>query len=77
MPRTTPTAQWLTLQEAAAIYAISVKTLRRRLASGDIPASRCGTRLIRIRADDLDTLFRRIPTAKHFPGRASGRRQAN
>lgn len=77
MPRTTPAAQWLTLQEAAAIYAVSVKTLRRRLACGDLPASRCGTRLIRVRADDLDALFRQIPSATHFPTRTANRRQAS
>jgi excisionase family DNA binding protein len=54
--------EWLSLQQAAAIYGISVDTLRRRIAHGRLPASRFGARLIRVRVDDLDKLFRPIPT---------------
>lgn len=53
--------QWLSLQQAAAIYAVSTDTIRRRVASGDLPAFRCGRRIIRVRAEDLTRLFHEIP----------------
>lgn len=42
-----PDPQWLSLQQAAHIYGISVDTLRRSISSGDLPAARYGARLIR------------------------------
>ncbi|MCA0306138.1 MAG: helix-turn-helix domain-containing protein [Actinobacteria bacterium] len=59
-----PIAEWLSLQQAAAIYGVSVDTLRRRIAQGHLPASRFGRRLIRVRVQDLERLFRPIPTAR-------------
>ena len=59
-----PTREWLSLQEAALIYDVSVDTLRRRIAHGELPASRFGGRLIRVRTGDLDQLFRPIPTVR-------------
>jgi excisionase family DNA binding protein len=56
-----PTREWLSLQEAALIYDVSVDTLRRHISTGKLPASRFGVRLIRVRVEDLDKLFRRIP----------------
>ncbi|MCC6498602.1 MAG: helix-turn-helix domain-containing protein [Propionibacteriaceae bacterium] len=53
--------QWLSLQQAAAVYAVSTDTIRRRVASGDLPAFRCGRRIIRVRAEDLSRLFHEIP----------------
>lgn len=53
--------QWLSLQQAAAIYAVSTDTIRRRVASGDLPAFRCGRRIIRVRAEDLSRIFHEIP----------------
>jgi excisionase family DNA binding protein len=55
-----PTAEWLSLQQAALIYAVSVDTLRRRIATGELPASRIGARLIRVRTADLDRVCRPI-----------------
>ncbi len=64
-----PTPEWLSLQEAALIYGISVDTLRRRIATGVLPASRIGTRLIRVRIADLERVCRPIrieePLARH------------
>jgi excisionase family DNA binding protein len=54
--------QWLSLQQAAAVYGVSADTIRRRVASGDLPAFRCGRRIIRVRAEDLTRLFHKIPT---------------
>lgn len=62
--RVQPAPEWLSLQPAARLYGISVDTLRRRIATGQLPASRFGQRLIRVRARDLDRLFRAIPTVR-------------
>ena len=53
--------QWLSLQQAAILYGVSTDTIRRRVASGDLPAFRCGRRIIRVRAQDLSRLFHEIP----------------
>jgi excisionase family DNA binding protein len=55
-----PGPEWLSLQQAAHIYGVSVDTLRRRIATGVLPASRIGTRLIRVRIADLDRVCRPI-----------------
>ena len=62
-----PDPQWLSLQQAAHIYGISVDTLRRSISSGDLPAARYGARLIRIRVRDLERQFRPIPTVGQLP----------
>jgi excisionase family DNA binding protein len=56
-----PAPEWLSLQQAASIYGVSVDTLRRRIREGKLPASRFGVRLIRVRAEDVDRLYRRVP----------------
>ena len=56
-----PAPEWLSLQQAASIYGVSVDTLRRRISAGKLPASRFGVRLIRVRAEDVDRLYRRVP----------------
>lgn len=58
--RSQPTPEWLSLQQAALIYGISVDTLRRRIATGALPASRIGARLIRVRIADLDEVCRPV-----------------
>lgn len=55
--------QWLSIQQAAATYGVSHDTIRRRIATGQLPASRCGGRIIRLRIADLDDLFRPLTTA--------------
>jgi hypothetical protein len=59
-----PTPEWLSLQKAALIYDVSVDTLRRRVVAGDLPASRLGRRIIRVRVEDLDHMFRPVPTIR-------------
>jgi len=59
-----PVPEWLSLQQASFVYGVSVDTLRRRIRHGQLPASRFGQRLIRVRVQDLDRLFRAIPTAR-------------
>lgn len=49
--------QLVTLREAAEILAVSVKTIRRYIAAGDLDAVRLGRRTIRVRVDSLDELI--------------------
>ena len=53
----------ISLSRAAEQYDVSVKTIRRWIAAGLLPAYRVGPRVIRIDPADLDKLDRRIPTA--------------
>lgn len=46
-------SMWITIPEAASRLSVSDKTVRRLIASGDLPAQRFGKRLIRINADKL------------------------
>ena len=55
--------EYLTLQEAAERYHVSVGTLRRRIRTGALPAVRSGVRLIRIPADALEHLFKPVPNS--------------
>lgn len=55
---------YLTLPEAAEYVGQSVKTLRRRIAAGALPAYRLGPRSIRIRLADLEATAHRIPNAR-------------
>lgn len=55
---------YVTLSQAADLMSVSVKTVRRRIADGTLPAYRCGSRVIRVRMEDLDKAFRRIPSAR-------------
>jgi excisionase family DNA binding protein len=45
-----PPRNWCTIQEAAAFYDVSPKTIRRMIARGEIYAERIGPRLIRVDA---------------------------
>lgn len=55
---------YLSLEEAAEVMSLSVRTIRRRIARGTIPAYQCGRRPIRIRLDELEAALRRIPSAQ-------------
>ena len=55
---------YLSLEEAVEVMSLSVKTIRRRIADGTIPAYQCGRRPIRIRLDDFEAALRRIPSAR-------------
>lgn len=52
------------LAQAAARTEVSVKTLRRRIASGQLVAYRYGPRAIRLDPTDVDKLMRRVPNAR-------------
>ena len=57
---------FISLSAAADILGISVHTLRRRIAAGELPAFRTGRRIIRVRVSDLEDLLKRIPSASHW-----------
>ena len=51
----------LTLQEVAAIKNVNVRTIRRLVATGQLPAHRVGDHLIRIYPEDLSKIDKPIP----------------
>lgn len=55
---------YLSLPDAAELVGQSVKTLRRRIADGRLPAYRFGPRSIRVRLADLEACGHRIPSAR-------------
>lgn len=55
---------YLSLTDAADILGQSVKTLRRRISAGTLPAYRFGPRSIRVRLNDLEASGHRIPNAR-------------
>lgn len=52
--------EWMTLQEAALYICVSVKTIRRHIAAGNLPAYLCGKRGLRVRPTDLDELMTQL-----------------
>lgn len=57
---------FISLSKAADMLSISVPTLRRRIAAGDLPAFRSGRRIIRIKVSDLEKLLLRVPSAGNW-----------
>ncbi|GAB3758810.1 hypothetical protein GCM10027599_26710 [Yimella radicis] len=60
----TPRRQLATIPDAAEYACVSTKTIRRRIASGDLTGYRMGPRLLRVDLDELDALLKPIPTAR-------------
>ena len=54
--------RWLSIAAAAVWVGVSTKTIRRRIADGELPAYRCGG-TIRIKTDDVEGMMHPIPTA--------------
>jgi len=50
-------AQWETLADAARRTGLSLRTLRRDVKTGRLPAYRYGNRAIRVRPTDVDALL--------------------
>ena len=57
--------RWLSIPAAASWVSVSVKTIRRRIAAGDLRAYRCG-KSIRVKTDDLEAMMRPVPSAKDW-----------
>lgn len=64
--RTTERIEYETISEAAERIGISVRTLRRRISEGALPAYQIGPRLLRLRVDEVDAAFMSIPTVGNF-----------
>jgi len=57
---------FISLSAAADMLGISVHTLRRRIAAGELAAFRSGRRIIRVRVVDLEAILRRVPTTQSW-----------
>jgi excisionase family DNA binding protein len=55
---------YLSLKEAADMFGVSERTIRRRIAEGKLPAYRVGPRSIRVTAESAAALAKPIPTAR-------------
>lgn len=64
LPKQRTKPVYLSIDEAATVMSMSPSTIRRRISDGTIPAYECGRRAIRIRLEDLEGAFRRIPSAR-------------
>ena len=65
----TPTRRLATIATAAEYAVCSEKTIRRRIAAGQLTGYRMGPRLLRVDLDEVDALLRPIPTAANNYGR--------
>ena len=61
---TTARREFESLASAAERTGLSIRTLRRRIAGGQLAAYRSGPRVIRVDPDDVDHLMVPIPTAR-------------
>ncbi|MFC7503207.1 helix-turn-helix domain-containing protein [Nocardioides sp. CPCC 206347] len=61
---TTLARRLVSIQQAADYAAVNPKTIRRRIAAGDLTGYRFGSRLLRVDLNELDELLRPIPSAK-------------
>lgn len=57
--------RWLSITGAGLWVSLSTKTIRRKIAAGDLRAYRCG-KTIRIKTDDLEEMMRPVPSAKDW-----------
>lgn len=57
--------RWLSITGAALWMSVSAKTIRRRIAAGDLRAYRCG-KTIRVKTDDLEAMMRPIRSGKDW-----------
>lgn len=55
---------YVSIGEAAEALAVSTKTIRRRISTGEIPAYRFGRRNLRIRVEDLESATHRVPATR-------------
>ena len=60
---TTRRRQFESLADAAERTALSIRTLRRRIAAGQLPAYRSGPRVLRVDPADVNRLMVLVPTA--------------
>jgi excisionase family DNA binding protein len=58
-----PRRQYESLADAAERTGLSIRTLRRRIAAGQLPAYRSGPRVLRVDPADVDRLMILVPSA--------------
>ena len=59
------TKRFISIADAAQHLDVSLKTIRRRIAAGDLKAYRLGgSRVLRVNLNELDDLMRPIPTVR-------------
>jgi excisionase family DNA binding protein len=63
MTRGDPVSKYLTLAQAAELLGVHTRTIRRRIADGQLRAYRLGPRLVKVAAADVEALLTPIPTA--------------
>lgn len=56
--------EYLAPKQAAELVGVHPLTIRRAIASGDLPAMRMGPRIIRVKRSDVLAMLRPIPTAR-------------
>lgn len=54
--------RFYSLEQSATYLDVTVKTVRRWIAEGRLPAYRLGDRLLKVDIADLDAFARRVPT---------------
>jgi len=59
----TETRSTETLADAAARHGVHPRTIRRRIAEGQLTGYRFGPHLLRVDPDEVDALLRPVPTA--------------
>lgn len=59
---TTSPRRYETLAAAAERTGISIRTLRRRIADGSLPAYRTGRRIVRVSPQEVDELLEQMPS---------------
>lgn len=57
----TTARRWADLEQAAAYFHCSTRTVRRMISRGEITGYRVGPRMVRVDLGELDTLARPIP----------------
>lgn len=56
-------SEYLSINEAAELLGVTDRSIRNWIADGTIPAYRVGSKIVRIRARDIeDKVLKRIPT---------------
>ena len=63
-PGRSPSAR-ISIAEAAEGYGVTTRTIRRWIAAGILTGYRVGPTLIRLDAEEVQALARRIPAARH------------
>jgi excisionase family DNA binding protein len=58
--------QYLTKQEVAEYFGVSIRTITNWIRQGILPAQRVGSRFVRIDLDDLKHVITPIPSSRNF-----------